>query len=64
MPEEDSVLVRQRCWVWFKGGLSEGGFWQQGYVATDSEQGGVLIQHPEFVEGRHNTKFVEREFMD
>ena len=22
------------------------------------------VEHPEFVEGRHNTKFVEREFMD
>jgi hypothetical protein len=52
MHERELIVVRQRCWVWFKGGLSEGGYWQQGYVATASEQGGVLIQHPEFVDCR------------
>ena len=45
-------MVRQKCWVWFKGGLKESGRWVSGYVATSSEAGGVLIQHPDYVDCR------------
>ena len=33
-------------------------------IATTAAFHDQVLQHPEFVEGRHNTKFVEREFMD
>ncbi len=33
-------------------------------IATTAAFHDRVLQHPEFVEGRHNTKFVEREFMD
>jgi hypothetical protein len=45
-------MIRQKCWVWFKGGLQEPGRWVTGYVATSSDAGGFLIQHPEYVDCR------------
>ncbi len=33
-------------------------------IATTASFHDKVLQHPEFVEGRHNTKFVEREFTD
>ena len=31
---------------------TRGGYWQAGYMASTSDAGGLLIQHPEFVDCR------------
>ena len=45
-------LHKQRCWVWFRGGLSEGGHWKPGFVGTAAPEGGIRIEHPSFVSVR------------
>ena len=45
-------MRKERCWVWFKGGLSEEGHWMPGWVASTSEQPGLLIEHPGYVSCR------------
>ena len=42
-------MRKERCWVWFKGGLSEEGHWMSGWVASTTEQPGLLIEHPGYV---------------
>ena len=45
-------MRKERCWVWFKGGLNDHGHWVGGFVATSSEAGGVLIQHGDYKDCR------------
>ena len=45
-------MRKERCWVWFKGGLSEEGHWMWGWVASTTEQPGLLIEHPAYVSCR------------
>jgi acetyl-CoA carboxylase biotin carboxylase subunit len=33
-------------------------------IATTAAFHDRVLRHPEFIAGKHNTKFVEREFMD
>ena len=42
-------MRRERCWVWFKGGLAEQGHWMSGWVATQGDEPGLLIEHPGYV---------------
>ena len=42
-------MNKQKCWVWFKGGISEPGQWHGGFIATSSEIGGILIERSDFV---------------
>ena len=45
-------MRKERCWVWFKGGLSEEGHWMSGWVASTTEEPGLLIEHPGYVSCR------------
>ncbi|MAV10298.1 MAG: hypothetical protein CMN96_02470 [Synechococcus sp. MED850] len=42
-------MHKQRCWVWFRGGLTESGHWRPGFVGTSAVEGGIRIEHPSFV---------------
>ncbi len=41
-------MQKEKVWVWFRGGL-QGGSWVDGFIATTSPDGGVLIERPDFV---------------
>ena len=41
-------MKRERCWVWFRGGLNEASHWVGGFYATKDDQEGVLVQHGSF----------------
>ena len=41
----------EKVWVWFKGG-KEGGFWEGGFTASKSPEGGILIERPDFISCR------------
>ena len=43
------LMRRERCWVWFKGGLTEEGHWMSGWVASTAAEGGLLIENPSYV---------------
>ena len=45
-------MRKERCWVWFKGGLSEEGHWMSGWMASTTEEPGLLIEHPGYVSCR------------
>ncbi len=41
-------MKKEKAWVWFKGGL-QGGEWIAGFMASASEEGGFLIERPDYV---------------
>jgi len=41
----------EKAWVWFKGSL-KGGYWAGGFIATQSNDGGYIIEKPDFVKCR------------
>ena len=41
-------MKKEKAWVWFKGGL-KGGRWEGGFLASDSEEEGILIERPDFI---------------
>ena len=43
------IMNKQKCWVWFKSGITEPGHWHGGFVASSSEQGGLLIERSDYV---------------
>lgn len=45
-------MRKERCWVWFRGGLNESSHWVGGFQATTDEAPGVLIQHPSYRDAR------------
>ena len=45
-------LKKEKAWVWFKGGLKEGGSWVDGFFASSDEKDGLLIERPDFVSCR------------
>lgn len=45
-------MKRERCWVWFRGGLNQQARWEGGFYATTDEQDGVLIQHGNYRDTR------------
>ncbi len=45
-------MKRERCWVWFRGGLNQKSHWEGGFYATTDEQEGVLIQHGSYRDTR------------
>ena len=44
-------MNREKAWVWFKGGL-KGGSWAGGFLATESDQGGYIVERSDFVKCR------------
>ena len=40
-------MKKEKAWVWFKGGL-KGGSWIGGFIASSSEEGGIVIEHSDF----------------
>lgn len=45
-------MRKERCWVWFRGGLNEASHWVAGFQATTDAEQGVLIQHPGYRDAR------------
>ncbi|MBA4733833.1 MAG: hypothetical protein EVB06_02280 [Synechococcus sp. MED-G133] len=45
-------MRKERCWVWFRGGLNEASRWVGGFQATTDAEPGVLIQHPGYRDAR------------
>ena len=45
-------MRKERCWVWFRGGLNESSRWVGGFQATTDAEPGVLIQHPGYRDAR------------
>ncbi len=41
-------MERKKAWVWFKGGLN-GGSWISGFMASEHEDGGLIIEKPDFI---------------
>ncbi len=44
-------MKREKAWVWFKGGLN-GGSWVSGFLASSTEEEGILIEKPDFISCR------------
>ena len=42
-------MLREICWVWFKGSLTGSGYWKGGFTSTKDEKPGILIESPSFV---------------
>tara|TARA_Y100001970_G_C14245223_1_gene867658 strand:- start:1827 stop:2069 length:243 start_codon:yes stop_codon:yes gene_type:complete len=42
-------LKSEKCWVWFKGGIDEGGKWEPGFTCTFDESIEVLVENSTFV---------------
>ena len=47
-----TAMKRERCWVWFRGGLNQKSHWEGGFYATTDDQDGVLIQHGSYRDTR------------
>ncbi len=45
-------MKRQKAWVWFKGGVNESGSWVGGFLATNNQEEGILIERTDFVSCR------------
>ena len=41
-------MRKEKAWVWFKGGVT-GGHWMGGFLASDSEEGGFILEKSDFV---------------
>ncbi len=44
-------MKKEKGWVWFKGD-EKGGYWVSGFICSTSEEGGILIERPDFVSCR------------
>ncbi len=44
-------MEKKKVWVWFKGGQT-GGVWVSGFIATNDEKEGLLIERTDFVSCR------------
>ncbi len=44
-------MKKEKAWVWFKGGL-QGGYWESGFMASESDAGFILIERADFVSSR------------
>ena len=44
-------MKKEKAWVWFKGG-EQGGHWVGGFIASNSPEGGILIERQDFVSCR------------
>lgn len=42
------LMKKQKCWVWFKGGIDGDSRWHGGFTATSCEEG-VLIERSDYV---------------
>tara|TARA_Y100001968_G_scaffold199421_1_gene182969 strand:- start:723 stop:947 length:225 start_codon:yes stop_codon:yes gene_type:complete len=42
-------MIRDKCWVWFKGSINEVGHWKGGFMATKDEKLGILIENPAYI---------------
>ena len=42
-------MLRENCWVWFKGALNQKGYWKGGFTGTKDENPGILIENPSFL---------------
>lgn len=42
-------MHRETCWVWFKGGLNETGYWKAGFTGTKDQEPGILIESSSYV---------------
>ena len=50
MPAQQSTTqANARCWVWLKGGLSEGAHWRAGWYGAPSVHGGIRIEKTDYV---------------
>ena len=45
-------MRKERCWVWFRGGLNEPSRWIGGFQATTDAEPGIVIQHPGYRDAR------------
>ncbi len=41
-------MEKKKAWVWFKGGL-KGGSWVSGFIASKTNEDGILIERTDFV---------------
>ena len=42
-------MIKENCWIWFKGSDDQKGFWKEGFFCTKDEGIGLLIENPGFV---------------
>ena len=42
-------MIKENCWVWFKGAYREKGFWKGGFTCKRDEKPGVIIESPSYV---------------
>ncbi|WP_320664678.1 hypothetical protein [Prochlorococcus sp. MIT 1223] len=45
-------MLKESCWVWFKGSIKEQGYWKGGFTGTKDEKPGILIESPSYVSCR------------
>ena len=43
------MATKTKCWIWFRNGLNQSGYWAAGWMGTPSALGGVRIEHFEYV---------------
>ena len=43
------MIGKEKCWVWFRGGLSDGSHWVGGWYGMPSPLGGVRIENFDYV---------------
>ena len=44
-------MKKEKAWVWFKGGL-KGGSWVAGFLASTTEEEGILVERSDFISCR------------
>ena len=42
-------METEKCWVWFKGSIKEGGQWKAGFTYKKDNKPGVLIQSAAYI---------------
>tara|TARA_Y100001968_G_scaffold300215_1_gene311451 strand:+ start:111 stop:338 length:228 start_codon:yes stop_codon:yes gene_type:complete len=45
-------MLKENCWVWFKGSDGKKGSWKPGFRATKDANTGILIENPSYVSCR------------
>ena len=43
------MAAKAKCWLWFRGGLSDGSSWKGGWFGTPSPLGGVRVENFDYV---------------
>ena len=43
------MVGKEKCWIWFRGGLKDGSRWVSGWYGTPSALGGVRIENFDYV---------------